>query len=37
MSPALTPLEQDRVAAVVMALLVYESPQAEIERISEAE
>ena len=33
MSPALTPLEQDCVASVVMALLVYESPQDEIERI----
>lgn len=27
MSPALTPLEQDCVATVAMALLVYESPQ----------
>lgn len=32
-SPALTPLEQDRVAVVAMSLLVYESPQDEIERI----
>jgi hypothetical protein len=37
MSPELTPLEQDRVATVAMALLVYESPQDEIERISEQE
>jgi len=33
MSSALTPLEQDRAASVAMALLVYESPQSEIERI----
>jgi hypothetical protein len=33
MSPALTPLEQDRAAAVAMTLLVYESPQDEIEHI----
>lgn len=32
-SPALSPTEQDRVAAVAMALLVYESPQDEIESI----
>ena len=37
MSPALTPLEQDRVAAVAMSLLVYESPQGEIERIRQVE
>jgi hypothetical protein len=34
MSPELTSLEQDRVASVVMALLVYESPQDKIESIS---
>jgi hypothetical protein len=33
MSAELTSLEQDRVAAVAMALLLYESPQDEIERI----
>jgi len=37
MSPELTSLEQDRVASVVMALLVYESPQDKIESISERE
>jgi hypothetical protein len=37
MSPTLTALEQDRVATVAMALLVYESPQADMERISEQE
>lgn len=37
MSPALEPLDQDRVAIVAMALLVYESPQAEMESISESE
>ena len=37
MSPSLTPVEQDRVATVAMALLVYEAPQAELERISERE
>jgi hypothetical protein len=36
MSPDLTSLEQDRVAAVAMALLIYESPQDEVERIREA-
>ena len=35
MSPELTSLQQDRVAAVAMALLLYESPQDEIERIRE--
>ena len=35
MSPELTPLEQDRVASVAMALLVYESPQGEIESLHE--
>jgi hypothetical protein len=35
MLPALTPTEQDRVAAVAMALLLYESPQAELEESSE--
>jgi hypothetical protein len=33
LSPALTPLDQDRVAIVAMALLVYESPQAQVERL----
>jgi len=33
MSPDLTTMEQDRVASVAMALLVYEAPQSEIERI----
>jgi hypothetical protein len=37
MSPALTALEQDRVATVAMALLVCESPQAAMEQISEQE
>ena len=37
MSPTLTALEQDRVATVAMALLVYESPQADMESISERE
>jgi hypothetical protein len=37
MSPALTSLEQDRVATVAMALLIYEAPQAELENISERE
>lgn len=35
MSPALKPSEQDRVATVAMALLVHESPQAEIEWLAE--
>ena len=37
MSPDLTTLEQDRIASVMMALLVYESPQDKIESISEHE
>ena len=37
MSPALTALEQDRVATVAMALLVYESPQEDMEGIAERE
>jgi len=37
MSPALTALDQDRVATVAMALLVYDSPQADMESISERE
>jgi hypothetical protein len=32
MSPALEPLDRDRVAAVATTLLLYESPQAELER-----
>jgi hypothetical protein len=32
MAPALAPADQDRVAIVAMALLLYESPQAELER-----
>jgi hypothetical protein len=30
-------LEQDRVATVAMALLVYDSPQADMESVSERE
>jgi hypothetical protein len=37
MSPALTALDRDRVATVAMALLVYESPQEDMEGISERE
>jgi hypothetical protein len=35
MSPELTSLEQDRVASVAMALLLYESPQDQIESLRE--
>ena len=37
LSPTLTALDQDRVATVAMALLVYDSPQADMESISERE
>jgi hypothetical protein len=37
MSPDLTSLEQDRVASVAMALLLYESPQNQIESLREIE
>ena len=37
MAPELTSLEQDRVASVAMALLLFESPQDEIESLREIE